>query len=601
MKYLLITLLYFGVLYPARSQIITTVAGSGVYGYSGDGGAATSAQMIPYAVAVDAAGNIFIADHGNHRIRKVNSAGIITTVAGNGVQGFGGDGGPATAAALGNPTNLAVDATGNIFIADGYNNRIRKVDVTGIITTVVGNGTAGFSGDGGPATAAQLNLPTDVAVDAAGNIFIIDQSNERIRKVAPNGIISTAAGNGVIGYSGDGGAGANAQLSSPTGLDVDATGNIFFADQGNQRVRKIATNGIITTVAGTGVYGYSGDGAAATSANLSAVIDVAVNATGELFIADQFNQRIRKVDVNGIITTIAGNGTAGFSGDGGPATQAQLNSPYGITLDASGNIFIGDEFNYRIRKVTVVPVPTIHIQSNVAFPICAGTPVTFTSTITNAGSSPTYQWKKNGINVGANSPTYTDGALNNNDLILCMLIASGDTATSNSIQCKVSTTSVANLGADTYYCIGDSLQLYPGAFATYIWQDGSTKSHYTVKHPGTYSVTVTNNCGTGSSHDEINVTEKICSIYFPTAFTPNNDRINDVFKILNPYNLTDFHIVIYDRWAQKVFESTDYTKGWDGTIKGQRAEMASYVWYCEFINPGHTTKTKMKGQVILIR
>jgi sugar lactone lactonase YvrE len=338
---------------------LTIVAGNGTPGFSGDGGPATSATLFtPKAVAVDAVGNIYIADTSNQRIRKVDSSGIITTAAGNGTYGFSGDGGPATGASLYSPSGVALDAAGNIYIADSRNHRIRKVDTSGIITTVAGNGTFGFSGDGGPATSATLSDPYGVAVDAAGNLYIVDQLNNRIRKVDTSGTIATVAGNGTPGFSGDNGPATSASLYSPSGVAVDAAGNLYIADTSNQRIRKVDTSGIITTVAGNGTGGYSGDSGPATSASLNYPYGVAVDAAGNLYIADESNQRIRKVDTSGIITTVAGNGTAGYSGDDGPAISATLYYPRGVAVDASGNLYIADLYNQRVRMVDTAGIIT---------------------------------------------------------------------------------------------------------------------------------------------------------------------------------------------------------------------------------------------------
>jgi sugar lactone lactonase YvrE len=335
------------------SGIISTVAGNGSPGFSGDGGLATSAGLnYPGDVAVDASGNLYIADIGNQRIRKVSPGGIISTVAGNGSRGFSGDGGVATSASLNNPIGIAVDASGNIYIVDNGNYRIRKVSTSGIISTVAGTGSGGFSGDGGPATAATLYNPYGVAVDGSGNLYIADYQNQRIRKVNTSGIISTVAGNGSFGFSGDGGAATAASLNAPYGVAVDASGNLYIADYGNHRIRKVNTSGIISTVAGTGSQGFSGDGGAATSAKLNYPSDVAVDGSGNLYIADASNQRIRRVFISGNITTVAGNGSFGFGGDGGAATSASLDSPRGVVLDGSGNLYIADYGNHRIRKVS---------------------------------------------------------------------------------------------------------------------------------------------------------------------------------------------------------------------------------------------------------
>lgn len=281
----------------------------------------------------------------------------IYTIAGDGIlQGFSGDGGFAVGAKLHSPSNVAVDGSGNIYICDMTNNRIRKVTKsTGYISTVAGNGTAGFSGDGGAATSAKLFAPRGVAVDGSGNIYISDNGNVRIRKVTVStGIINTVAGTGTPGYNGDGGAATSAQINNNMGICIDGSGNFYIADNLNYRIRKVTVStGNISTVAGNGTSGFSGDGGAATSAKINSVIDVDVDGSGNLYIADGVNQRIRKVTAStGNISTVAGNGTAGFSGDGGAATSATMNSPCGVAVDGSGNIFIADNNNHRIRKVT---------------------------------------------------------------------------------------------------------------------------------------------------------------------------------------------------------------------------------------------------------
>src|ERR1035437_10331608 len=341
---------------------ITTVAGNGVFGFSGDGGAATSASLWnPWGVAVDSAGNLYIADTQNNRVRKV-SGGTITTVAGNGVAGFSGEGGPATSASLSNPWGLALDSVGNLYIADKGNNRVRKVS-GGTITTVAGNGVAGFSGEGGPATSASLSNPWGLAIDSVGNLYIADQGNHRIRRVSGE-TITTVAGNGAFGFSGDEGPATSASLYEPGGVAVDSAGNLYIAegnrittDYRNSRIRKVS-GGIITTVAGNGSYRFSGDGGIVTSASLDQPQGMAVDAAGNLYIADTTNHRIRKVS-SGTITTVAGNGVGGFSGDGGPATRASLYYPQGVTVDSAGTLYIADTFNGRIRKVSGGTITTV--------------------------------------------------------------------------------------------------------------------------------------------------------------------------------------------------------------------------------------------------
>ena len=331
-----------------------TVAGTGTVGYSGDNGPAVSATFAsPSAVAYDASGNLYIADSNNNVVRMVSPSGTVTTVAGTGQQGFGGDGGLATSALLDTPTGIAVDAHGNLYIADSHNNRIREVS-GGTITTIAGNGVAGFSGDGGAATSAGLDLPSAVAVDASGNLYIADTNNDRIREVS-GGTISTVAGNGVQSFAGDGGAATAASLDSPTGVAVDASGNLFIADRHNQRIREVSS-GVITTVAGSGAVNfsgsYSGDGGSATAATLARPSGIAIDAAGNLYIADTDNQRLRKVG-GGAIATIAGSGTQGYGGDAGAATAALLNTPRGAAIDGQGNVVVADELNQRLRSVAL--------------------------------------------------------------------------------------------------------------------------------------------------------------------------------------------------------------------------------------------------------
>ncbi len=386
--------------------VITTAAGTGTAGFSGDGGPATAAQLRgPQGVAVDGAGNLYIADNNNHRVRKVDADGVITTVAGTGTSGFSGDNNQAIAAKLKNPRGVAVDGVGNLYIADTNNHRIRKVDAAGVIDTVAGTGTSGLGGDNGPATAAKLKNPQGVAVDGAGNLYIADNNNHRVRKVDADGVITTAAGRwagfrevnnqkaaiqpvlnnpldvavdgagnlyiadlwnhrirkvdaaGIIttvagtGDYADDGPAVEARLNLPENAVVDGAGNLYIADTNNHRIRKMDTAGNIATVAGTVDNGFRAADTAAVGARLSFPHSVALDGSGNFYIADRNNRRIRKVDAAGNITTVAGSGPTGFSGDGGPATSAKLNAPRGVALDGSGNLYIADTGNRRIRKV----------------------------------------------------------------------------------------------------------------------------------------------------------------------------------------------------------------------------------------------------------
>ena len=334
-----------------QSGTITTTAGNGTGNYSGDGGPATNSQVSPFGVAVDGVGSLYLADRDNNRVRKVSLGGTITTIAGTGTKGYSGDGGPATSAQLAGPYGVAVDSANNVYIADSSNNRIRKVSPGGIITTVAGTGFQGYSGDGGPATNAQLYLPTGVATDALGNLYIADLTNYRIRKVVPNGIISTVAGNGSSQGTdtGDGGPATSASMSEPFGLAIDGSNNVYIASQLGNRIRKVSLDGIISTVAGTGVQGFSGDGGPATDSRLLGPRGVTVDPSGNIYIADTGNSRIRKVTTNGTITTVGGTGTQAYTGDGGPATSAQMNQPSGLSVDATGNVYVADGNNKAIR------------------------------------------------------------------------------------------------------------------------------------------------------------------------------------------------------------------------------------------------------------
>ena len=337
----------------AATGAISTIAGTGMRGYSGDGGPAAAAQIGQSASAApDADGNLYIADLENSRIRKIDAAtGAISTFAGTGILGFSGDGGPATAAQILQARSVAADAAGNVYIADGTW-RVRKVDAaTGVISTFAGTGAAGSGGDGGPATAAQLSGPLDVAADSAGNIYIADRNAHRIRKVdAATGVISTFAGTGAAGSGGDGGAATAAQLNRPWSVAADTDGNVYIADRSNHRIRKVdASTGVISTIAGTGTLGFSGDGGPATAARLRSPSGVAKDADGNVYIADRSNHRIRKVDAStGVISTIAGTGAIG---DGGWAAAAQLYYPWGTALDAAGNLYIADSWRSVVRRV----------------------------------------------------------------------------------------------------------------------------------------------------------------------------------------------------------------------------------------------------------
>ncbi|MBX3164698.1 MAG: T9SS type A sorting domain-containing protein [Bacteroidetes bacterium] len=372
------------------AQIINNYAGvQFANSYGGDGGLATAASLKkPLGVALNAAGDLYIADSQNYRVRMVAAGtGIITTVAGTGVAGFSGDGGLATAAQIMMPAAVATDTAGNLYIADAADSRIRKVTAsTGIITTITGNGTYGYGGDGGLATAAVINIPTGIACDVAGNIYFADCANNRVRKISTSGTITTVAGTGTNGYGGDSGLATAAQLAFPNRVAVDAAGNLYICE-GATRIRKVdAITGIISTIAGSLTTGYSVNGGYSVNALLNQPSGMAVDAIGNLYLADMDNHRIRVITPYGIIATIAGTGASGWSGNNGFPTLAALQHPADVAVDATGRVFIADQSNDVIRSFCNTGTVVIS-----ASPVCAGNTVTLTATASNSTAS-TFSW-----------------------------------------------------------------------------------------------------------------------------------------------------------------------------------------------------------------
>jgi gliding motility-associated-like protein len=948
------------ILTTSQAQIITTVAGNGTIGYSGDGGPALNAQLgdMYYTYpAFDNLGNMYIAQYGNNTIRKIDITGIITTIAGtNGVIGYSGDGGPASNALLYHPGGIAIDNNNNIYIADQVSTVIRKIDPAGVITTVSGQFTDNCGvGDGGPLTLARFRAISAITFDQFNNLYVADYGCNTIRKVNTSGIITTIAGNGTLGYSGDGGPATQAQLRYPCKVGVDNAGNVYIPDAQNHRIRKVSTAGIITTFAGTGVQGYSGDGGPAINATMAFPGSVVIDNSGNLYFGD-YNHVIRKIDASGNITRYGGNGIYGYSGDGGPAILASMalsegrisiyndniffpnytqggpghtirkisncltasitQQPSNITLCNPGNtsfsivasnaggyqwqlntgtgwINITDNttytgsltntlnitgasvsmnnFQYRcilsngcgsifstiaLLQVNAPATPSI-IVTTPSTSICTGTSVLFSSIVQNGGSSPSYQWKKNGINVGINSSTYNDNSLVNGDIISCTLSSNatcitGNTANSNSINISVTspltpsvtisssannicfgtpvtfTSSISNGGSTPVYtwfknginlslnspiytdnslsngdiitcsvtssllcvtssiatssqivmsvtqpvspsvtiassansvcrnasvtftasslnggsmpvyqwkkngiivgannnvysdnnltstdvisctltsnancaavpqvtsnslsisihpdpvvvldktnsiCEGSSRILDAGIFASYLWNTGSTNRTIAINNIGLYSVTVTdiNGCsGTditnvatllpspkkflpedtsicsygnlllktgsifqsylwsnGSYSNSITITQagkywlqvknnegctgsdtvvvlaKNClkGFFMPNAFTPNNDGINDIIKPILLGNVRQYQFNIYNRWGQLVFQTTDLSKGWNGTFKGLNQDGNVFVWMCSYQFENEPPQNK-KGTFVLIR
>ncbi len=418
----------------ATAQTINAYAGDGVAAYAGDGGqAAASSLKQPFQVATDSAGSLYIADSGNLRIRKVNvGSGLIVTVAGGGT-GNPNASLPATAVGLGNPIGVAVDSAGNIYIADANFSKIWKVSAaTGLISTFAGSGGTGTGGDGGPATAAQFISPAAVALDGNGNVFIADQLANRVRRVdASTGIITTFAGTGVNTFNGDNIPATSANLTTPDALAIDSAGNVFIGEYGAFRVRRVdAATGIITTVAGSGTFGFAGDGGPATSANLGGVAALALDSSGTLFIADYTNSRVRRVS-GGTITTIAGTGSSLFSGDGGPATSAGIASVTGLAVDGAGELFVSAYNTNRVRVVTglniIAPVPTITGLSPAG--TAAGSSL-FVLTVSGTGFGPASTVLWNGV---SRSTAYVNSAT------LRAVIAASDVASVGSAAVSVFT------------------------------------------------------------------------------------------------------------------------------------------------------------------
>jgi gliding motility-associated-like protein len=672
---------------PVGAQLITTLAGNGTAGYSGNGGPAVNAQLSnPFEVAADNNGNIYIADAFNNTIRKVNSLGIISTFAGTGVQGYSGDGGPATVATLYRPFYVTVDNAGNVYFSDQNQIIIRKVNTAGIITTITGNLPGGYSGDGGPLINAQFGDISGIAFDNANNMYITDFINSVIRKVNTTGIISTFAGTGVPGFSGDGGPATAASIRTQSRVAIDNTGNVYIVSHVDNRIRVVNTAGIITTYAGTGVAGYSGDGGPASAATFNAPWHICFDAAGVMYVPDYNNKVIRKIDNNGIVTTYAGNGQTGYSGDGGPALLAAISDPCGTVCDNAGNLYVVQRDFQVVRKITgcLLPVVLQHpvnasicASNNVAFSInannvisyqwqentgtgwidiadnatfngvttalltisnaaaamngyqyqcklfnvcgnvlslpatlsisipvtpvvsiiaasnqicsgtstlftavstnggpnpvyqweknsinvgtnlatytdnnladgdiitciltssegcvtspaatgnniimhvipsvvgtvtiitpsntiCFGSPSLFTAAIANGGSNPVFQWKKNGLPVGTNSPAYSDNTISNGDIIMCLLSSNqacinSPVINSNSIIMQVNQNPLVNLDKTPYLCATTSRNLNAGNYRSVLWNNGSTDKSLTVSTPGIYYVTVTddNNC-----------------------------------------------------------------------------------------------------------
>ena len=526
------------------AQNIYTVAGNGNGYFQADNVLATSTGMAPTgAVAFDAAGNMYIPDMNDHRIRKVDYlTGIITTVAGTGTGGYNGDGILAVNAQLYNPDAVAIDTAGNIYIGDYSNNRIRKVDAsTGLISTIAGTGTYGFNGDNILAVNAQLTEVSAITVDRNGNIFFCEFGNQRVRRIdASTGIITTVAGNGTSGYNGDGGLADTTWLNSPNGIALDTAGNIYISDWQNSRIRKVdISTGIMTTVAGSTYNTYNGDGGPATSATFRWVWGVALDSAGNIYVDDQVNNMIHKVDhITGIITTVAGNGTGGFSGDGGPATSAELDDPRGIAVDPCGNLYITIYYSRRIRQVTSYLVSTTvnNVSCNNA---CDGSVMATAS----GGNSPyLYSWS-GGLGNGA---SHTNVCANNytvfvTDLNGCMEKIPVPVTEPTAISITITPTNAT--------CIGNgsaSASISGGTSPyTYSWSNGATTSNITGIGAGTYILTVTDagNCTNSDTVTIINNPNPFPSAPICMVTVDSLSQNNIIMWDKTPYTNIDSFIV----------------------------------------------------------
>lgn len=333
--------------------IISTVAGTGELGFSGDGGPAVAAQIQkPTAVALSSQGHLYIADEQNKRVRMVGLDGIISTVVGTGRTEVQSEERLAVETNLDNAYGIAVDQEDNLYVLSRGHGKIFKVGKDGIARHIAGMGERGFAGDGGPAIDAQINFSNHLVADAEGNLFVADTGNQRIRKISPDGIISTVAGMGEMGFAGDGGPAIEAQFAYPAAIAIDGEGSLYIADFNNHRIRKISPDGIIETIAGTGEPGYNGDGKNALVSQIGEPCGVAVDRAGYVYIGDQVNNRVRVVTPSGLMHTVAGTGVRGYSGDGGPAERAQTSNPDIIAFDREDNLYIPDHINGVVRKLT---------------------------------------------------------------------------------------------------------------------------------------------------------------------------------------------------------------------------------------------------------
>jgi gliding motility-associated-like protein len=607
----------------SASGIITTIAGNGIGGYIGDGGPATAAELKdPDDLTFDSLGNIYITDGFYSIIRKVTiSTGIITTVAGNGTWGFSGDGGQATAAQLFTPTGVYIDKRHNcMYIADEQNNRIRKVDmISGIITTVAGNGTSTYTGDGGPATAAALYFPVSVKTDITGNVYIDDASNNRIRKIdVATGIITTIVGNGKKGFAGDGGQATSAEVNTLNDVALDTLGDIYIADGGNNRIREIDKNtGIITTIVATGKAGFKGDGGPAILSEIFDPTSVSFDRHGNYYISDGENERIREVKVcpplapmkNLLLSdTMICQGSSAVLGVSGEGNISWYSLSTNGTYLGSGSIFktgaiysdtifyVQDSLSCGVSartafNVTLIPVkvPSITGKSS----ICIGD-----STTINASGATTYAW-----NTGATANSITVSPISNT--MYSVLVSENGCKDSANILVTVSSHPLITACCDSTIFVGQSVALSASGGTSYLWLPNTGLTCNACPNPvaspmqtTTYTLMVTSDSGCSAlTTISIDVT---CGIVFvPEAFSPNGDGQNDVLYVRGDCIKT-VQFDVFDRWGNRVFETTDKNIGWNGEYKSQPMNAGSYVYSVTATMYDGTIFTK-KGNVALVR
>lgn len=603
---------------PAGGQIITTIAGNHTEGFSGAGGPATRAEIgFLYGVAVDKAGNIYTADQANNVIWKVGADGTISLYAGTGIQGYSGDGGAAAKALLYAPAWVGLDPGGNLYFTDQQGIYIRKVSALGIITTVAGNPAQHFSGgDGGPFGAATFNTIRGIVPDAFGNIYISD--NNTIRKVDASGTITTIAGTGTSGYSGDGGPAILAQLNEPYGVAVDKKGDIYIPDANNNIVRMIDPSGIINTIAGTSQFaGYSGDGGPAVAAKFDFPWAIAVDNNGNLYVDDEGNWEIRKIDPSGTITAYGGSHLVGYSGDGGPATEAEISYPTALACDQSGNLYLTDIYNYVLRVIRpcVAVAGTSNPAVSIATPtttVCSGTPILFTAAATDGGASPSYQWEVNGVPAGPDSVLFPADSLADGDVVSCVMTAAGSCrapVASNPISMTVNPSPSVHVRTDTAIAFGQSLVLSAvttGPVAGYAWAPSTGLNSATAEDPvATPEVTtqyrLTVDAGNGCSAWDTVTVAVYRKFQLPNAFTPNSDGRNDVFRLPPGVGVRLISLIVYNRMGEQVFRTSQADEGWDGTAGGLKQPAGTYIWVIAYEDPLTGKRIHLKGTVLLVR